>query len=290
VALATLLGLEIRDRDVDDAFLNTPLETPEYGVMPEPFHDQRGGRVYCELHSAFYGSKKAMELFGAYFASIVLSGGFKRIAADSCAFFKTRGKDFFLCVVYVDNCFSIATDPALHKEFEDTLRKHLRTTAVDDAQNILGMTVTRTTGGGRMLRTPKMIDDAMRACFGETSFKGALTPMSTSFNDSDADASPKLSAEGQTWMRGVLGTLGFVIHARPCIMFAHNKLSTRMHAPTDCDAEAARRIVRFLAFTQTLGVTFHRGSDDLETQMLTELTPHTRCTRTEGATRESAHR
>ena len=257
IAIATLLDLEISGDDVVGAFLMTPLAKPEYGVLPPLFTDQRGNRVYWELLSGFYGRKSASEEFWNFISGILVAAGYKRVASNACAFYKSRDKDFFFSVLYVDNAYSIATDPAMRKEFEDILKGHFEMTHEDDADTILGMSVQHLEDGGRMLTMPKAIDEVLRACFGEEWFKGELTPMSTTFDDAEANRSPRLSPERVSWLRGVLGQLGFIIYSRPCISFAQNKLSTRVNASTEYDEKSVKRVARFLALTQHLGVTFH---------------------------------
>lgn len=60
--------------------------------------------------------------------------------------------------------------------------------------------------------------------------------------------------------RSVVGSLQYLAFTRPDISYAVNRLAQFMHKPTSDHWQAAKRVLRYLAGTQTHGVFLHKAS------------------------------
>jgi len=270
VALAVLLRLTIHDLDVPGAFLWATLPKPVYGVLPDLFRDEYGNRVYWRILKSLYGMARSSNDFYQLMSGVLKQHDYKQAPQDVCLFFKRvqRTGDFILIALHVDNLYPIATSEQLIREFIDIMVREFNVTQSEEAENILGMHVETNDDGSKELTMPRLIDELIRDCFGDEPFKGALTPMSTKFDDEVQDQSPRLKPEDVTKLRKCLGQMSFLTNNRPELHFTHNKLATRQAIATEADEEAARRAVRFLAFTQNLALVLRPSSTTVDLQAL----------------------
>jgi hypothetical protein len=80
----------------------------------------------------------------------------------------------------------------------------------------------------------------------------------------------KLSKDGSgepvdaTEYRSIVGSLRYLVHTRPDITFVVGYVSRFMEAPTSEHLAAVKHLLRYIAGTLNLGVTYQRGHGALE--------------------------
>ena len=83
LALATVYGYRTNQRDMVNAFLNSPLDHPVCVEYPEGI----GDRSRClKLHRALYGLKQAPRLWQREFATTLTSMGLQQSSEELCLF------------------------------------------------------------------------------------------------------------------------------------------------------------------------------------------------------------
>ena len=92
--------------------------------------------------------------------------------------------------------------------------------------------------------------------------KPSPTPLSTSEKLSLTEGTP-LSKEDNTKYRSLVGALQYLTLTRPDISFAVNKVCQFFHAPTTVHWTAAKRIVRYVKNTLSIGLNFSKSPSTL---------------------------
>lgn len=135
--------------------------------------------------------------------------------------------------------------------------------ALKDLGNLhffLGIEVKRTVEG-LLLSQEKYASDllariAMKEC------RPVTTPLSTSEKLS-AFEGELLNAEDSTRYRSIVGALQYLTITRPDIAFAVNKMCQYLHAPTTVHWTAAKRILRYIKGTLSVGLMLRKSSSTL---------------------------
>lgn len=92
--------------------------------------------------------------------------------------------------------------------------------------------------------------------------KPSPTPLSSSEKLSLTEGTP-LSKEDNTKYRSLVGALQYLTLTRPDISFAVNKVCQFLHAPTTVHWTAAKRIVRYVKNTLSIGLNFSKSPSTL---------------------------
>jgi hypothetical protein len=82
-------NFEIRQIDVDSAFLNSLIDTEIYMEQPTSYIDKRVPDHVCLLLKSLYGLKQASCIWHTLLKSVFLKLGFKSAAHDLCVFIVT---------------------------------------------------------------------------------------------------------------------------------------------------------------------------------------------------------
>jgi histone deacetylase 1/2 len=72
-----------------------------------------------------------------------------------------------------------------------------------------------------------------------------------------------LSSDDATSYRNIVGGLQYLIHTRPDISFAVNRVCQFLHSPRDTHWYAVKRILRYVRYTPTYGLHLRLASSGL---------------------------
>jgi histone deacetylase 1/2 len=92
--------------------------------------------------------------------------------------------------------------------------------------------------------------------------RASSTPLSSSEKISAHEGNP-LGEEDSTSYRSMVGALQYLTMTRPDISYAVNKVCQFLHAPTTVHWTAAKRILRYVKGTPTVGLTFSKSNSGL---------------------------
>ena len=121
----------------------------------------------------------------------------------------------------------------------------------------MGIEVKRTNDG--IVWTQQKYAKDLLARVGMKGCKPSPTPLSTTEKLS-AYEGEALGEEDCTRYRSIVGGLQYLTLTRPDIAFSVNKICQYLHAPTTVHWTAAKRILRYVQHTSTIGLVFSKSS------------------------------
>ncbi|KAH9647867.1 retrovirus-related pol polyprotein from transposon RE1 [Citrus sinensis] len=220
LSLAVMNQWQIRQVDVNNAFLNGDLIEEVYMSQPEGFIDSKRPNFVCKLHKALYGLKQAPRAWFDKLRNSLMQWGFENyfIKLFSSAFaLKDLGKlSYFLGIEVLYDFDSVYLSQ----------RKYIR--------NLLAK-----------------VD--MLEC------KEINTPMSNSKDyrlQKNVKGEMGYYIEDPSHYRSIVGGLQYLVLTRPEIAYSVHKLSQYVASPTLQHLMACKRVLRYLKETQDYGLKF----------------------------------
>ena len=258
--LAVMQGWQIRQLDVDNAFLHGHLEEDVYMVQSPGYVDQHCPRHVCKLEKSLYGLKQAPRAWFARLSSRLQELGFVPSKADVSLFvYKHNGITVFM-LVYVDDIIVVSSTV----QAVDLLLAQLRQSfPVKDLGNLgyfLGIEVQHQPDGLHLSQHKYITDLLVRTNM--TDARPVSTPMAATDKLSRYAGTP-LSSEDTTRYRSAVGALQYLTLTRPDIAFSVNKVCQFLQTPTDVHWSAVKRLLRYLKHTMKIGLTLQRSSSTL---------------------------
>ena len=147
LAIATSLDLEIKQFDVDNAFLNALLNEDIYMQQPEGYVNLKFSNAVLKLLKSLYGLKQAPYEWNDDVNETLLSLGFKRCASDSCVYYyeNTFSGKPILIGLFVDDilvCYDLTDEPTWLRLKTNIIQKY-KIKEMGDAKFILGIRIIR---------------------------------------------------------------------------------------------------------------------------------------------------
>ena len=243
IALSAEKQWHIHQMDVKTAFLHGDLEELIYMEQPEG-HITDPSKV-CLLRKSLYGLKQSPRCWNKKFTQFLFAAKFKQSKADPCLFLREQSDGLVLVIaIYVDDLL-ITGNSELFGNIKSQLAKSFAMTDLGPLTHILGMTVVRTSSG-TYIHQQKYITRLLET-FNMKDCKALDTPAIVPPNA----ASPALGRD-IPYMEAV-GSLNYLATcSRPDLAFAVSQIARHMHAPTEENWTAVKRIFRYLQGTKTL--------------------------------------
>jgi hypothetical protein len=258
--------------DVPSAFLNAPNKEELYMEMPEGYGEE--GFVF-KLLKALYGLKQAPRawyLMVSRFIKEVLL--FTECVSDPCLFFLlTETGRLILLFLFVDD-FQVSyhlDDREQWGKLKQLLIDRFRTKDMGESKWILGMRIQRDRVAGTITLDQELYVTKALEKFGLDQCRVVSTPaVSAAEKESDEDGTG-LPADKAKYME-IVGTLLYAtISTRVDISYPVQKLTRHMQEPLKRHMSAAERVLRYLAGTKELGLTFGRVHQDEKTKSHLDL-------------------
>lgn len=249
LAVAATFGWEVRQLDVNNAFLNGYLQEDVYMRQPEGFeHPQKPSHV-CKLVKALYGLKQAPRAWFDRLRLTLLSWGFQNARSDVSLFFLRSSALTVYILVYVDDILVTGSDARFLRSFISKLNDMFALKDLGSAYYFLGIEISRF-GSGFHLCQSKYILDILKK-FNMVDCAPIPTPMVTGRQFTKSDG---ILLDDPTSYRQAIGSLQYLTNTRPDIAFSVNKLSQFLSCPTDVHFQGAKRIFRYLKGTYRHGI------------------------------------
>jgi histone deacetylase 1/2 len=122
LSLAISKGWNLRQLDVQNAFLHGYLKEEVYMQQPPRYEDLTKPGYVCKLDKALYGLKQAPRAWHARLSSKLISLGFQASTADTSLFFLNQKDLVMFVLVYVDDIIVVSSV----KQATDLLLKNLQ--------------------------------------------------------------------------------------------------------------------------------------------------------------------
>ena len=246
-------GWQLRQLDVNNAFLHGLLNEDVYMVQPLGFKDNTNPQHVCRLNKAIYGLKQALRAWYSTLRGAILEFGFVNSRADSSLFiYKTKSVTCYF-LVYVDDLVITGNDPIFVSSIIEQLSHRFSVKDMGQLHFFLGMEVIPTTTS-LFLSQHKYIIDLLTK-LNMHGAKEVTTPLSTTTVLKLLDGTS--SVDSIEYM-SIIGALQYLSLTRPDISFAVNKLFQFMHKPTVTHLTAAKRLLRYLKHTIFHGIHIRR--------------------------------
>ncbi|GAU51364.1 hypothetical protein TSUD_383580 [Trifolium subterraneum] len=217
------LNWDIRQLDINNAFLNGYLKETVFMRQPEGFSDPTKPHHICKLSKAIYGMKQAPRAWFDRLRTALLNWGFQNTKSDSSLFF-LRGVDHttFL-LIYVDDIIITGSNDKFLEAFIKQLNIVFSLKDLGQLHYFLRIEVQRD-ASGLYMKQSKYIKDLLRK-FKMENVTACPTPMVTG---------RQFTIEGEpmtdpTLFKQAMGALQYLINTRPDIAFSVNKLRTIDH-------------------------------------------------------------
>lgn len=260
LTVALTRGWQIKQLDVNNAFLNGDLQEEVYMKQPEGFEDPKFPSDFvCKLHKSLYGLKQAPRAWFTKLHNALLELGFHSAKTDQSFFIRFTRDTTIYILVYVDDILVTGND---HSEVASVISQLNDKFSLKDLGLInyfLGVQISHTEAGGLFLSQSKYIRDLLCRVKMECA-RSVPTPMNTG---------EKLLTYGSDLMdnpqhyRSVVGALQYITVTRPEISFCVNKVCQFMQQPSLSHWKVVKRILRYLAGTVDHGLHLRKQSSTL---------------------------
>jgi hypothetical protein len=270
-AIAVANDLTEHQVDVGNAYLEATLEQTIYVKPPVPETGPDGSPQCWLLHKALYGLRQAGKAWFDCLSTWLLDYGFQRSQLDPCLFvlLDTRGDILCLVPVHVDDLKIAHIKGGWWDNFRTALEARF-TITWSPLTFYLGIEYTYHSKGVTMHQTGYI--EHMLDIFNMAACSPADVPMLPATQIIKADA-PSTDAERAIMSKvpygRAVGMLNWLsVMTRPDITYTVSRLASVLADPGLAHWEAAKLVMRYLAGTKTLGITFSKDPRNMERNTL----------------------
>jgi histone deacetylase 1/2 len=257
LSIAVSRGWQLRQVDVQNAFLHGDIQEEVYMSQPPGYVDKNHPNRVCRLQKSLYGLKQSPRAWYSKLSSKLQSLGFVPSQADTSLFIFIDKRVVIYILIYVDDIIITGScKPAV----DILMAKLCRSFAVKDLGKLsyfLGVEVTDTPSGIALTQT-KYASDILRRV-NMHNCKDIATPMSSTERLSKFSGT-SLTDDMAFSYRSTVGALQYLCLTRPDISFAVNRVCQFLATPTDVHWSAVKRILRYVKGTINLGLQIQRSS------------------------------
>ena len=266
LAIAAKFGLILRQFDIKCAFLASNLNEEIYMRIPDGL-EAPSGKV-LRLLRGMYGLKQAGRIFAQTLSKFLISIGFIQSDADPCLYVRSSSSsgvsdDYIIIAVFVDDLVVATSKQSSLEWFRKKINNRFEIGADEPLSWCLGMKITRPDKHTITLSLERYIKDVLER-FNMTNCAAAITPAAPSIKlskEMEPSTPEEISEMKQKPFRSLVGSLMYAsVTVRADIAHAVGSVARYMSNPGVKHWIAAKRILRYLKGTASLGLTFHGTS------------------------------
>ena len=273
-AIVAALDLEFIHLDVETAFLNAQVKEEIYITLPIGFHaagfsvsNASTTTPVLRLRKSLYGIKQAPRDWHEEIDGSIRALGYKRCQSEQCIYIKTSrlGSPIYICL-FVDDmpCAFRAEDRAEFEADKAALKSKYKIQELGDAKLVLGMRITR----DRATRSLKVDQETYINRLLEKTGMQDCVPMATPAEPgqhlSALPASDQTTGDENAHSLQYGSVVGSLLYAavstRSDISYAVGVLSRFISDPQPHHWEAAKRVLRYLKGTASLGLCYRAAA------------------------------
>ncbi|CAI7815625.1 unnamed protein product [Closterium sp. NIES-54] len=251
VTVATMERKKLRQIDVANAFLYAPVDAEIYVELPHGSH--RETNQVCQLQKSLYGIKQASRLWQQYLHTRLTRIGFKQLPHDQGMYRLSKGDDYILLIVYVDDLLYIGSNDDITTLFEGELQQDLILTVSSTVTQYLGLNI-REEEGALYINAAKYADTIAKH------FAITPTAISTPYRHATGkEGSVLLKPAGIRNYQKKLGCLLFAaVTCRPDLSYSASQLATYLKRPETEHLAELNRALHYFARAATGSNRQHR--------------------------------
>jgi hypothetical protein len=216
ISLASVFGWKLHHMDVKTTFLNEKIEQEVFMDQPDGFVLHNKDTHVCKLRKALYGLKQAPRVWYDRIDGFLKSLGFQKSDVDANLYFKVRGNQPVILIMYVDDLF-LTGDEGLIAWCKRELISEFEMKDLGLMHYFLGLEVWQRQGEIFLAQGKYTVDVLKR--FGMMDCKSMSTPMITNLRKLH-DSNTGSDLVDPTMYRQLIGSLMYMIHTRPDICYA----------------------------------------------------------------------
>ncbi|KAH9714416.1 retrovirus-related pol polyprotein from transposon RE1 [Citrus sinensis] len=259
ISLAVMNQWQIRQVDVNNAFLNGELTEEVFMDQPAGFVDSQKPNFVCKLHKSLYGLKQAPRAWYEKLKGCLLQWDFKNARADTSLLIKKTSSYMILVLIYVDDILITGPNSA---ELESFIAKFNVVFALKDLGTLsyfLGIEVLYGADCIYLSQRKYIRDPLTKVQLLECKYID--TPMSIGIKlQKEAQGHLGQYITDATHYKNIVGGMQYLVLTRPEIAFVVSKLSQYVSSPTMQHLIACKRVLRYLKSTQDYELKFaHNG-------------------------------
>lgn len=262
LALATKSRLNVDQMDVKTAFLNGDLHETVFMKQPVGF-EEKGKDYVCLLKKSIYGLKQAPRAWNHKLNTELIQLGFRRSINEPCVYTRSKGKKVIILAVYVDDMLIFWNNAEELQSVKRDLMSKFEMKDLGKAHLILGMNISQDDTGIK-INQEKYVDKILKV-FGMADCKVASTPLV--FGEMLHNPGPEHKPDPRIPYQNLIGSLMYLsVCTRPDIAHSVNILSQFNSCYTEQHWTAAKRVLRYLKGTKSLGLKYSReeGMDKIQ--------------------------
>lgn len=236
--------LKVKQYDVKSAFLNGDLQ--EEIFMKPPPGVETNGKV-CLLKKSLYGLKQAAHVWNKTMHESLTKNGCVQNMTDNCLYSFTTGEEIVHLLIHVDDILASTSNEKTLDKLMNNVGKDFELKSVGEAEDYLGIKMTRDEDGNFYISQEKFIETIIVAA-GLKDGKASKFPIDTGYYKLDGEV-----LDSNDEYRRLIGMLLYVsTNTRPDIAASVSILSQRVEKPRDVDMNEVKRLIRYLKGTKTL--------------------------------------
>jgi hypothetical protein len=247
LAVASQKGMHLHQMDVDNAYLNAPIQEELYLRPPPELQDRWPGKV-LRIRKAIYGLRQSANEWFEVFSAALMELGWQQADSDPCLFSRKRDGEFEYLAIYVDDMvIATATEKAMGRAKEEIAGK-FQVKDLGELQFLLGIRVRYDRAKRFILLDQKAHINRMLDFYLPNDQTKYRTPMARAAEIPDLaeEPCPALTSRYQS----IIGSLQYVAQrTRPDITATVGILARFVAAPRTEHMKLAERILGYLRQT-----------------------------------------
>ncbi|CAI7800929.1 unnamed protein product [Closterium sp. NIES-53] len=254
LAITAMKKKKLRQIDVANAFLYAPIDAEIFVKLPHGSHGEPN--QICQLQKSLYVIKQAPRLWQQYLHARLIRIGFRQLPHDQGMYRLTKGTDYILLIVYVDDLLYIGSTNNVTTCFEGELQKDLTLTVSSTVMQYLDLNI-QEEEDAIYLNAAKYADTiAKRFTLTPTTIS---TPYRYTAGNNKEGSAPLKPAGIRDYQRKVGCLLFAAVTCRPDLSYSASQLATYLKKPEAEHMAELDRALHYLVSTSTVGLTYHKN-------------------------------
>ncbi|KAJ9547861.1 LOW QUALITY PROTEIN: hypothetical protein OSB04_020404 [Centaurea solstitialis] len=250
IASAARNGWKLYQLDVKSAFLHDELKEDVYVAQPPGYVISGAENKVYKLKKALYGLKQAPR---AWFSRI--EGYFSRRGSREAV---RKESNILIVSLYVDDLIFTSNDLIMLSSFKDSMKREFEMTDLGEMKYFLGVEI-RQSAAGIHISQKKYAEDILRR-FGLESCNGVKNPMVPGDNRLTKQEDGK--RVDATLFKQMVGSLLYLTVTIPDLAYSVCLISRFMAGPMESHMMVAKRVIRYIKATTSMGIFYQRGNTD----------------------------
>lgn len=253
IAIAAQSDWTLHHLDVKSAFLNGEVEEKLYVKQPEGFTVQGKENHILRLKKALYGLKQAPRAWYFKLHNCLLNLGFTKSQHEQAVYLKWSSEGRLIVGVYVDDLIITGSRMCDVDDFKRQMKAQFEMSDLGLLTTYLGIEIKQRPDS--ICLSQSGYARRLLEIRGLVNCNPSSTPLEAQIKFSKED---ELSRVNSTDFRSVIGSLWYLTHTRPNLIFSVGLLSRYMENPSSEHLSSAKRILRYVKGTIDYGLVYMR--------------------------------